>query len=338
MFKRSGVKNLRRNTLFKKLVLLMLGLAISLSACGRSQVKNDALTHIRLPLGYIANIQFAPLYAAIEKGYFKDAGIEVEFDYSFETDGVKLVGAGELPFAVVSGEQVLLARAQGVPVTYVAAWYQQYPISVVSKRDAGIASPQDLKGRKIGLPGLFGANYVGLRALLFSAGLTESDVELEAVGFNQVEVLATDQQQVVVGYAANEPIQLKAQGFDVTELRVADYLQLASNGIIASEKVIAEDPQLVSAFVGAFLKGLKYTIENPDDAYALSATHIPNFVDLDEVVQKEVLATSSEMWKAERLGYSDPQAWGNMQDILLEMDLITEKLDLNKAFTNQFVP
>ena len=324
--------------MFKKLVLLMLGLAISLSACGSSQVKNDALTHIRLPLGYIANIQFAPLYAAIEKGYFKDAGIEVEFDYSFETDGVKLVGAGELPFAVVSGEQVLLARAQGVPVTYVAAWYQQYPISVVSKRDAGIASPQDLKGRKIGLPGLFGANYVGLRALLFSAGLTESDVELEAVGFNQVEVLATDQQQVVVGYAANEPIQLKAQGFDVTELRVADYLQLASNGIIASEKVIAEDPQLVSAFVGAFLKGLKYTIENPDDAYALSATHIPNFVDLDEVVQKEVLATSSEMWKAERLGYSDPQAWGNMQDILLEMDLITEKLDLNKAFTNQFVP
>jgi NitT/TauT family transport system substrate-binding protein len=324
--------------MFKKLVLLMLGLAISLSACGSQQVKNGALTHIRLPLGYIANIQFAPLYAAIEKGYFKDAGLEVEFDYSFETDGVKLVGAGELPFAVVSGEQVLLARAQGVPVTYVAAWYQQYPISVVSKRDAGIASPQDLKGRKIGLPGLFGANYVGLRALLFSAGLTESDVELEAVGFNQVEVLATDQQQVVVGYAANEPIQLKAQGFDVTELRVADYLQLASNGIIASEKVIAEDPQLVSAFVGAFLKGLKYTIENPNDVYVLSATHIPNFADLDEVVQKEVLATSSEMWKADRLGYSDPQAWENMQNVLLEMGLLTEKLDLNKAFTNQFVP
>ena len=154
--------------MLKKLVLLMLGLAISLSACGSSQAEGtNALTNIRLPLGYIANIQFAPLYAAIEKGYFKDAGIEIEFDYSFETDGVKLVGAGELPFAVVSGEQVLLARAQGVPVTYVAAWYQQYPISVVAKSDAGIASPQDLKGKKIGLPGLFGANYIGLRACCF---------------------------------------------------------------------------------------------------------------------------------------------------------------------------
>jgi len=80
--------------MLKKLVLLMLGLGLILSACGSSQIKNEALTHIRLPMGYIANIQYAPFYAAIEKGYFKDAGIEIEFDYSFETDGVKLVGAG----------------------------------------------------------------------------------------------------------------------------------------------------------------------------------------------------------------------------------------------------
>jgi NitT/TauT family transport system substrate-binding protein len=326
--------------MLKKLVLLMLGLAISLSACSSSQAQNDAgtLTHIRLPVGYIANIQFAPLYVAIKKGYFKDAGIELEFDYSFETDGVKLVGAGELPFSVVSGEQVLLARAQDVPVTYVTAWYQQYPISVVSKSDAAIAMTKDLKGKTIGLPGLFGANYIGLRALLFSAGLSESDVTLEEIGFNQVELVVAGKQDIVVGYAANEPIQLKALGIDVTELRVSDSVQLASNGILTSEKVIAENPQLVSAFVEAFLKGLKYTIENPDEAYAMSATYIPNFADLDETVQKEILATSIEMWKAEHLGYSDPKAWENMQNVLLEMGLITEKMDLNKAFTNTFVP
>jgi NitT/TauT family transport system substrate-binding protein len=324
--------------MLKKIVYLMLGLALSLSACGTSQPKQESLTKIRLPVGYIANIQFSPLYAAIEKGFFKEAGLEVEFDYSFETDGVKLVGAGELPFAVVSGEQVLLARAQGIPVTYVAAWYQQFPISVVAKSELGIATPQDLKGKKIGLPGLFGANYIGLRALLFSAGLSESDVQLESVGFNQVEVLATDQQQVVVGYAANEPIQLKAQGFDVTELRVADYTNLAANGVLTSEKMIAEDPELVKAFVGAFLKGVQYTIEHPDEVYELSAKYIPNFADLDQTVQKEILATSIEMWKAPRLGYSEPQAWENMQDVLLNMGLITEKMDLSKAFTNSFVP
>jgi len=326
--------------MFRKLVLIMLGMALVLSACANSQPTNEAaqLTRIRLPMGYIPNIQFAPFYVAVEKGYFRDAGIELEFDYKFETKGVELVGAGELPFAVVSGEQVLLARAQGLPVTYVAAWYQQYPVSVVAKSELGVLVPQDLKGKKIGLPGLFGANYVGLRALLFEADMSESDVTLDAIGFNQVELVAAGQQDIVVGYAANEPIQLRAQGIAVTEMRVADYVQLASNGILASEKVIAEDPELVRLFVGAFLKGLADTITDPDEAFSMSGSSIPNFADLDSDVQKQVLDTSIEQWKAERLGYSDPQAWENMQNVLLDMALITEEMDLTKAFTNEFVP
>lgn len=326
--------------MFRKIVLLMLGLAISLSGCGSSGSGNEAgeVTRIRLPMGYIPNIQYAPFYVAVEKGYFKEAGIELEFDYKFETDGVKLVGAGELPFAVVSGEQVLLARAQGLPVTYVAAWYQQYPVSVVAKSELGVLVPQDLKGKKIGLPGLFGANYIGLRALLNAGNLTEEDVTLDAIGFNQVELVAADQQDIIVGYTANEPIQLRAQGIAVTEIRVANYAQLAANGLLASEKVIVENPALVRAFVGAFLKGLRDTIANPDEAFELSRAYIPGFAELDAAVQKQVLTTSIEQWQAERLGYSDPQAWGNMQAVLLEMGLIPEGLDLSKAFTNEFVP
>jgi NitT/TauT family transport system substrate-binding protein len=324
--------------MFRKIVLLMLGLAITLTACSNSQVQNEALTHIRLPMGYIPNIQYAPFYVAVEKGYFADAGIEIEFDYAFETKGVELVAAGELPFAVVSGEQVLLARAQGLPVTYVAAWYQQYPVSVIAKSEQGVLVPQDLKGKKIGLPGLFGANYIGLRALLNAGELTEADVTLDAIGFNQVELMAAGQQDIIVGYAANEPIQLRAQGIAVTEIRVAEYAQLAANGILASEKVIAEKPELVRAFVEAFLKGLEDTIANPDEAFAMSESFIPNFVDLDEDVQKQVLDISIEQWKIERLGYSDPQAWENMQDVLLDMGLIAEPQDLSKAFTNEFIP
>ena len=324
--------------MFRKLVLLMLGLSLMLTACGKPNVENEALTHIRLPMGYIPNIQYAPFYVAVEKGYFADAGIEIEFDYSFETKGVELVAAGELPFAVVSGEQVLLARAQGLPVTYVAAWYQQYPVSVVAKSELGVIVPQDLKGKKIGLPGLFGANYIGLRALLNAGELTEADVTLDAIGFNQVELMAAGQQDIIVGYAANEPLQLRAQGIAVTELRVADYAQLAANGLLASEKVIAEDPELVRAFVGAFLKGLRFTMDNPDEAFEISKAYIPNFSELDANVQQQVLEVSIEQWKAERLGYSDPQAWENMQNVLLDMGLIAEPLDLSNAFTNEFVP
>lgn len=323
-----------------KFILITLGIALALSGCRGSNSTNvpAGLTNIRLPMGYIPNIQFAPFYLAMEKGYFREAGIELEMDYKFETDGVTLVGAGDLPFALVSGEQVLLARAQGLPVTYVAAWYQQYPVSVVAKSELGVLIPQDLKGKKVGLPGLFGANYVGLRALLFEAEMSESDVTLDTIGFNQVELLAAGDQDIVVGYTANEPIQLRARGIPVTEIRVADYVQLASNGILASEKIISENPDLVRRFVGAFLKGLADTIANPDEAFQLSESYIPNFAELDADVQKRVLETSIEQWQTERVGYSDPQAWENMQNILLEMGLITEEMDLSKAFTNEFIP
>jgi NitT/TauT family transport system substrate-binding protein len=174
--------------------------------------------------------------------------------------------------------------------------------------------------------------------MLFEAGLNEKDVTLDAVGFNQVELVAAGEQDIIVGYAANEPIQLRAQGIAVTEIRVADYVRLASNGILAGEKVIAEDPGLVHEFIGAFLKGLADTIADPDEALMLSGPHIPNFADLDPDVQKQVLETSIEQWQAARLGYSDPQAWENMQEVLFEMGLIPEKMDLSRAFTNEYIP
>ena len=137
--------------MFRKIVLLMLGLGLALSACSGTKVKNEPgqLEHIKLPMGYIPNIQYAPFYVTIDKGYFAEEGIEIEFDYSFETNGVELVGAGELPFTIASGEQVLLARTQGLPVVYTFAWYQQFPISVISKPELNINEPADLKGKDI---------------------------------------------------------------------------------------------------------------------------------------------------------------------------------------------
>lgn len=331
--------------MLKHLSLLILLITVACSTITSSPVVNPTptpsplpLTHIRLPMGYIPNVQFAPFYVAIEKGYFREQGLEIEFDYSFETDGVALVGANQLPFAVVSGEQVLLARAQGLPVVYVAAWYQQFPISVVAKAAQRIRVPADLRGKKIGLPGLFGATYVGLSALLYSAGLKETDVSLDAIGFNQVEALVSDQEQAVVGYSTNEPIQLRAQGIEITELRVADYVNLASNGIITNETVIAENPLLIRRFLRAFIQGLRDTITDPDQAYEISKKYVENLAQADEKVQKEVLRRSIEMWQAERLGYADPQAWKNMHQTLLEMGLLSQPLDVNKAFTNDFLP
>jgi NitT/TauT family transport system substrate-binding protein len=322
--------------MMKKFPGLMI-IILLLTACAGSPPAKP-ITHIRLPLGYIPDIQFAPLYVGLRNGFFTADGLDIELAYMDENQAAALVGANNLQFAVVSGEQVLLARAQGLPVVYVAAWYQQYPVSVVAKSDQDIHAPADLRGKTIGLPGLYGANYIGLRALLHAGGLSESEVKLDSIQYTQVEALATGRDQVVSVYTNNEPIQLRAQGYDLAELRVGDYIQLASNGLITNEKTISENPDLVRRMVKAFLHGLSDTIADPAAAYEASKAYVENLAQLDAAVQKQKLATSIELWKADQLGTSQPKSWESMQAVLLDMGLLTQPLDLSKAFTNEFLP
>ncbi|MCA9942117.1 MAG: ABC transporter substrate-binding protein [Anaerolineales bacterium] len=289
---------------------------------------------IRLPMGYVADPQFAPFYVAQEKGYFADAGFAVEFDYSFETDGVSLVGANELPFAIVSGEQVLLARAQDVPVVYVMEWFQKFPIAVVSLAEANIVTPADLHGRSLGLPGFFGASYVGYLGLLSANGIQPEEVAANDIGFNQIESLLSGQSEAVVGYANNEPVQLAGQGEAVNVLQVSDYIDMVANGLITNETTIAENPEMVTRFVGAALRGLADTLADPDGAFEISKKYVEELED----GRKPVLEASLPLWQADTLGLSDLASWQNTQQVLLDAGLLDAPLaDLTAVFSNQFV-
>lgn len=331
----------------KRVLHAMIGMAIfflvvvSCSASSSSKQADFPMEKIRLPMGYIPNVQYAPFYMAVEKGYFKEAGLEIEFDYSFETNGVSLVGVNDLPFAVVSGEQVLMARAQGLPVVHVMGWWQDYPVGIVALKEAGIRQPEDLRGKKIGIPGLFGASYVGFRALLDVAGLEESDVTLDSIGFNQIEALLAGGEDAVVIYVNNEPIQLQARGYEIDIIRVADYVQLASNGILTNETVLADDPDLIDRMVTAVTRGLEDVINDPQEAFDVCLKYVDGLSGLsqeEQAIQNDVLLASIEFWKADPLGFSDPKSWENMQNVLLDMQLIPAKQDLDKAYTNQFIP
>jgi NitT/TauT family transport system substrate-binding protein len=317
-------------------IIFVLIMAAACSVQPASDGVSEELTHIRLPMGYIPNVQYAPFYIALEKGFFEQAGLEITFDYSYETDGVSLVGANELQFSIVSGEQVPIARAEGLPIVYVMAWYEKYPVAVISKKNQNIHSPRDLAGKQVALPGLFGANYVGLRALMGEVDLEESDLTLESVGFNQVEVLASDTSDAVVVYIANEPVQLAALGYDLDIILVADYVELVSNGIITNETTLRENPELVGKLVSAALKGIQYAVENPEEAFQACFKYVEGLENADQEVQFEVLKASLELYQTDPYGYSHPESWKNMQNVLLSMGLMKEAIDLDQAYTNEF--
>ncbi len=325
----------------KKGYFFFIPLLLLLAACSSAAGATQELTPITLPAGYIPNVQFAPLYVAIEKGFYAEQGLDVTIDYNMETDNVALLGVGELDFAIASGEQVLLGQGQDLPVVYVLAWYQDYPVGVTSLAEDGITQPADLVGKKIGIPGLYGASYIGFRALLEANDLQESDMTLDSIGYTTAEALANGQEDAVVIYVANEPVQLEAQGYTLNTLRVSDYTDLIGNGLITSQKVIEEKPDLVRAMVSATWEGIRYTSEHPDEAFDICKKYVDNLADLtleEQEVQLQVLENSITLYHVEKNGLSDLQTWQNMQSLLLDMGLLTQELDLNQVFSNSFLP
>ncbi len=318
------------------ILTLLILLAVVLAACGGDEAEefSGPVTTLRLPMGYIPDPQYAPFYVALDKGYYREAGFEVEFDYSFETDGVALVGAGELPFAIVSGDQVILARAQDLPVVYVMEWFQRFPIAVISKAQAGIQEPADLAGREVGLPGFFGASYVGYAGLLEAAGLSQDEVIANDIGFTQVEALLANQADAVVGYANNEPLQLAALGQEINVMYVADEVDMVANGLITNEQTLAEDPDQVRRFVAATMRGLADTLADPPAAFEISKQYVEGLED----DRYPVLEASLPLWQADALGLSELASWQRTQDALLAIGFLDAPLDdLEAAFTNEFV-
>ena len=170
--------------------------------------------------------------------------------------------------------------------------------------------------------------------MLSANGLTEADVNGNDIGFTQVESLLSDQVEAVVGYANNEPVQLAGLGEDVNVIYVADYIDMVANGVITNEQTIAENPELVEAFVRATLRGLSDTLANPDEAFEISK----KFVEGLEDTRKPVLEASLEMWQADQLGVTDGPSWEQTQDVLLQMGFLDAPVsDLDAAYSNDFV-
>jgi len=316
------------------LVLGNLGAGCSPAPAQQPQQKKE----VTIAMGFIPNVQFAPFYVAQDKGYFEEEGLEVTFNYGFDTDLIKLLAADELQFVVGSGDQVILARSQGLPVVYVLQWWRQFPVSIVSLAENGIEKPDDLVGKVVGTPVMFGASYIGWKALVYAAGVPEEDVSLQAIGYTQVASLLEGRVDAAVCYVTNEPIQLRSAGHEINEILVSDYIDLISNGLLTNEKSIGEREETVAALVRAVIRGIEDAVADPDGAFEICLKFVPEAGGENRDAQQAVLNRSVELWKAERTGWSDHDAWEASHEFMLTMGLIDQQTDVQELYNNQFIP
>ncbi len=338
-----------------RIITLLLTLSIALVACSPATAPTteststdgsstddeiDELTAVTLGLGFIPNVQFTPFYVGISQGFYAEEGLDVSLDYGFENDYLTLVGTDELQFMIGSGDQLVLGRAQGLPVRYVMSWYTQYPVVIFAKAEEGISEPADLAGKTIGIPGPFGASYVAFRGFLEAAGLTEADVKLESIGFTQAAAISEGTVNAAVDYGVNGPIILAQEGIETTEIKLDTYLHIPANGLVTNEKTIADNPELVAKMTRATLRAIQFTLDNSDEAFEIALDAVPEAAGDNRDANRAVFDAVLDFWRPQGdlgLGESRAEDWQAVAEFMQRIGLVDTLVDADELYTNQFV-
>ena len=329
----------QRRASLRALALAVLVVAAPLAGLGRPALAQGA-TEVTVALDWYPNANHAGLYLAQERGYFTAAGLDVElYTPADPTIVLQTVGAGRDTFGISYQTDLLLARAEGVPVVSVAALVQRPLMGVMSLSEQGIARPRDLVGKTVGYPGI-PSQEAFLATMLEADGARFEDVELVNVGFDLVPATIGGRVDAAMGaYWTHETILAARAGYPVDLLRVDDwgvppYYELV---LAAGETTVADDPGTIRAFLGAAQRGYADAAAEPEAALDALAAASP---DLDRAVEAEGLALLAPAWTdgVPVFGAQDETRWRAYAAWMVERGLIPADLDVAAAFTTSLLP
>jgi len=228
-----------------------------------------ALDKVTLMLNWYVYGEHAPFYYGKEKGYFKDAGIDLEIQEGRGSATVtQVVAAKTVQFGYVDVPTMMRAAVKGAPVIAVGVALQTNPMSVMGFAEKNIRKPDDIKGKTVAsTPGDSMSQIWPL--FLKKTGLKESDFKtVSGDAVTKLNAVINGQADLLLGYVMDQSMKIKdATGKDVFPIKFADYgINLVSSGIIAHKNFVKENADLVKRFMAAATKSVEEASKHPKDA------------------------------------------------------------------------
>lgn len=301
-----------------------------------SKDESEPLKKVVLRLKWIHQAQFAGFYAAVEQGYYEEAGLDVEIrPGGSDFPSVQMVASGSEQFGVTGADQILMAREKGVPVKAISAIYRETPFVLFSLKESGVEKIEDLVGQNVGVK-LGGNEELTYRAMVKSAGVDGSQVEEMPVKFD-LSPLLSGQVKAWPGYVINEVLAAEEQGHEVNIIRPADYgINFYADTLFTTDELIEKDPEMVKNFVQASMKGWAYAIEHPEEAAEFGLKYGVN-LNLDHEVNMMKASVPLLLPEKLPLGGMETGEWDTLQSSLMELEFMTSEQTIEDVFTNQFL-
>jgi NitT/TauT family transport system substrate-binding protein len=316
--------------------LLALAVAIGLTAAGSAKAAEKITYLLPAPPSLPA---FAPWVLAKHLGYYSDAGYDVEFVVARGgVDVAKQIGVGNAPIGGAIGDTPIIVRGNGVPVKAVGLMGGGAMTVVVGRKDRGIEKLEDLRGKKISVLAFQDTTYYALLGALAAKGISKNDVNAQAVGPAAVASLVVAGTVDACACTPDWEIDVKEGAKDTVSLPTKDYFQSMSQAILASDKMIAERPDMVRAIVKATLKGMQFVMDDPNKAALAYVEASPSFKGKEELMKKILANYTERTYKGQStLGAMDPQRLANLQHFYKEQGFIEAELPVDQLYSNDFI-
>jgi putative hydroxymethylpyrimidine transport system substrate-binding protein len=313
------------------------------SGCGekaeRQQGDAEPLT---LALDFYINPDHAGIYTALERGYFDEAGLEVEAQVPSDPSApIRQVAAGRADLAISYEPEVLLAQDQGLPVIAIAALVPRPLTSLISLPEAQIASPADLRDKTIATAGIpYQAAY--LEAILDEAGLSPDDVDQKDVGFNLLPAVLSGSADAMLGGFLNvEGVDLAERGehprvVPVDRLGIPTYDELV---LVAAEDRVADDPEALRLFIAALERGTREAVRDPagaTDAILAAGDGLEPKLTRAEIDRTLPLLLPER--DSQPYGYMSAREWEAFAGFFADNGLISTRPTADEMFTDELLP
>jgi len=324
--------------------LLATALLLALPGCGEKEddLAAPAGEPFDLVLDYFPNADHVGIYAAIASGEFEEVGLDVRPRTPPDPAApLKLLAAGKADVAISYEPELLLARDKGAQLVSVGALVQAPLTSLVSVGAAGIESPADLRGKRVGTSGIpYQAAY--LDTILRRAGVPPASVKRTDVGFNLVPAMLSRKVDATLGSFWNyEGVQLAREGRNpqilrVERLGVPTYNELV---LVARREDLRTRGAELRRFLAALGRGYARAREDPGKAVdALVAANRDLEPDLQLASVKATLPVFFPADSSKPFGWQDARAWDVYGRWMLANRLLSKPPDASRALTNEFLP